>query len=146
HPRGGRLAVAAGDRHDRDARRGGGREEHVDDRLGDVLRLALGRMGVHPEAGCCVDLHDPAPNLADRLADVGAQEVDAGDVQAHYPGRQLGDLSVLRVDLLRAVDADAASAHVAGALQVDPLPAWGNVGHAEALLAQVGGRLGVDLD
>ena len=26
------------------------REEQVDDRLGDVLRLALGRVGVHPEA------------------------------------------------------------------------------------------------
>ena len=35
-----------------------GREERVDDRPGDVLRLALGRVGVHPEAGRGVDLDD----------------------------------------------------------------------------------------
>ena len=35
---------------DRDARRAARREERVDDRLRDVLRLALGRVGVHPEA------------------------------------------------------------------------------------------------
>ena len=29
---------------------GAGREQQVDDRPGDVLRLALGRVGVHPEA------------------------------------------------------------------------------------------------
>ena len=34
------------------------REEHVDHRLGDVLRVADGRMGVHPEAGGGVDLAD----------------------------------------------------------------------------------------
>ena len=43
-----------------------GREKHVDDGLGDVLRLALGRVGVHPEAGRRVDLDDPAAGLAHR--------------------------------------------------------------------------------
>ena len=66
HPGGGRLAVGAGDGHDRDAGVGAGREEHVDHRLGDVLRLALGRVGVHAEAGRGVDLHDPAARLAHR--------------------------------------------------------------------------------
>ena len=50
------------------------------------------------------------------------------------------------MDLLGAVDADAAGAHVAGALEVDALPARRDVSHRESLFAQVGGRLGVDLD
>ena len=85
HPGGGRLAVAAGHGHDRDPRRRAGREEAIDHRLGHVLRLALGRVGVHPEAGRGVDLHDPAAGLAHRHADVRADEVDAGDVQARPP-------------------------------------------------------------
>ena len=78
---------------------GAGREEQVDDRLGDVLRLALGRVGVHPEAGRRVDLDDRAAGLADRHGDVRADEVDAGDVEADDPGRRLGDLDVVGVGL-----------------------------------------------
>ena len=37
-------------------------------RLRHVLRLALGRVGVHPEPGRGVDLDDAAAGLADRLA------------------------------------------------------------------------------
>ena len=58
HPDGRRLAVRAGHRDDRDAGRRAGREQQVDDRPRDVLRLALGRVGVHPEAGRRVDLDD----------------------------------------------------------------------------------------
>ena len=103
-------------------------------------------MGVHPEPWSGVDLHDPAAHLADRLADVGAQEVDPRDVQAHHPRRELRDLRVLRVDLLGAVDADPARAHVAGALEVDPLSARRDIGHGESLLAEVRRRLRIDLD
>ena len=42
----------------------------------------IGRVGVHPEPGSGVDLADRAAGLADRLGDVGADEVDAGDVEA----------------------------------------------------------------
>ena len=42
------------------------REEQVDHRLGDVLRLALRGVGVHPEARCGVDLDDRAALLAHR--------------------------------------------------------------------------------
>ncbi len=123
HPRRRRLAVAAGDGDDRNARRGARREEHVEHRLGHVLGLALGRVGMHPEPRRRVDLHDPATGLPHRLADVGTDEVDPGDVQPHDPRRELGDLRVVRVNLLGAVDADPAGAHVAGALEVDPLAA-----------------------
>ena len=86
-------------RDDRDARVRAAREEQVDDRLGHVLRLALGRVGVHPEAGRGVDLDDGAALLAHRHGDVGHDEVDAGDVQADDPRGGLGDLDVLGVRL-----------------------------------------------
>ena len=43
-----------------------GREEQVDDRLGDELGHADRRVGVHPEPRRGVDLDDGAAGLADR--------------------------------------------------------------------------------
>ena len=123
-----------------------GREEHVDHRLGDVLRLALGRVRVHAESRCRVDLDDPAAGLAHRHADVGADQVDAGDVEADDLRGQLGELDVVGVRLLGPVDADPAGAHVAGALEVDARAARRHVGQLEALLARVPDRLLVELD
>ena len=97
-----------------------GREQQVDDRPGDVLRLALGRVGVHPEPGRGVDLDDRAAGLADGRRDVGADEVDAGDVEADDLGRGLGDLDVVGVGLDRPVDRRAAGRHVAGQRELDP--------------------------
>ena len=125
HPDGGRLAVGAGHRDDRDAGRRAGREQQVDDRLGDVLRLALGRVGVHPEAGRRVDLDDAAAGLAHRLGDVGADEVDAGDVEADDARRRLRDLDVVGVGLDRPVDGRAAGRHVAGERELDQAPLAG---------------------
>ena len=119
HPRRRRLAVGAGDGDDRHPRRGARREEQVDDRLGDVLRLADGRVGVHPEAGRGVDLADRAAGLAHRRGDVGADEVDAGHVEPDQPGGLLGDLDVVGVGVEGAVDRDAAGRHVAGQGQLD---------------------------
>jgi hypothetical protein len=59
---------------------------------------------VHPEAGRGVDLDDRAAGLADGRGDVGADEVDTGDVEADDPGRRLGDLDVVGVRLDRPVD------------------------------------------
>ena len=50
------------------------------------------------------------------------------------------------MDLLGAVDADAAGAHVAGPLQEDARPGRRHVGHREALVRGVGDRLVVDAD
>src|SRR6185436_4937269 len=52
-----------------------------------------------PIAGCGVDLADRAARLANRLRDVGTDEVDAGDVEADHARGLLGDLDVLRVRL-----------------------------------------------
>ena len=116
----GGLAVGAGDRDDRDPGRRPGREHQVHHRFGDVLRLADRRVGVHPETGCGVDLADAAAGLADRLGDVGADEVDAGDVETDHPGRLLGDVDVVRVRLEGPVDRDATGRHVARSARASP--------------------------
>ena len=123
-----------------------GREQPVDDRPGDVLRLALGRVGVHPEAGRRVDLDDGAARLAHGRRDVRADEVDAGDVEPDDPGGRLGDLDVVRVRLDRPVDGRPAGRHVAGQRELDPGALGRHVVELEALGAhQLDGRV-VDLD
>ncbi len=141
-----RLAVGAGDRDDRDPGRRTGREQRVDDRAGDVLRLALSWVGVHPEPRRSVDLDDRTAGLADRGGDVRADEVDAGDVQTDDLGRGLGDLDVVRMGLHRAIDGRPPSGHVAGQGELDPGARRQHVVEAEALGAnQRLGRL-VDPD
>ena len=110
--------------------------------LRDVLRLALGGVGVHPEARRRVDLDDRAALLAHRHRDVGHDEVDAGDIQADHPRRGLGDLHVLGMRLERAVDGGAAGRHVAGQGELDPGPLGRDVVEAVALRAhELLGRL-----
>ena len=133
HPDRRRLPVRAGHRDDRDAGGRAGREERVDDGLGDVLRLALGRVGVHPEPGRGVDLDDPAARLADGRRDVRADEVDAGHVEPDDLCRGLGDLDVVRVGLDRAVDRRAAGRHVARQRELDPRAFGRDVVEPEAL-------------
>jgi hypothetical protein len=103
----------------------------------------------------CVCIRNPGAALTSQIAppvsrtgsgDVGADEVDAGDVQPDHPGRLLGDLDVLRVRLERAVDGDATRRHVAGEGELDHQALGGDVGHLEALLADQPGRGVVDLD
>ena len=112
-----------------------GREEQVDDRLGDVLRLADRRVGVHPEPRSGVDLADRAAGLAHRRGDVRADEVDAGDVEPDEPGRLLGDLDVVGVGVEGAVDRDAAGRHVAGQRELDLGLRRRHVVQAEPLVA-----------
>ncbi len=116
----------------RDALAGGNKP--VDDGLRDVLRLALGRMGVHPEARRRVDLDDRAARLADRGRDVRADEVDAGDVEADDPGGGLGDLDVVGVGLDRPVDRRPAGRHVAGQGELHPDAVGGHAVDLESLI------------
>jgi hypothetical protein len=116
------------------------------DRLGDELRLADRGVRVHPEPRRGVDLADGAAGLADRLRDVGADEVDPRDVEPDHPGRLLGDLDVLGVRLVGAVDGDAAGGHVAGEGELDHQPLGRDVGHLEALVADQRHGGVVDLD
>ena len=68
-----------------------------------------------------VDLDDGAAGLADRCRDVGADEVDAGDVEPDHPGGLLGDLDVVRVGVEGPVDGDAAGRRSAGQRQLHHL-------------------------
>jgi hypothetical protein len=128
---------------DRDPRRRAGSEEQVDDRLRDVLRLALRGVGVHPEPRSRVDLDDRAPRLADGDGDVGADEVDAGDVEPDHARRHLGDLDVVGMGLLGPVDRRSPGRHVPGQRELDGRPGRRHRLHLEALLAdELDGRLG----
>ena len=112
HARGRCLAVGPGDRNDRDPAGCAWGKEQVYHRLGDVLRLADGRVGVHPKARGGIDLDDPTAGLADGVGDVDGHEVDAGDVEADDAGSLLGDLDVVRVGLHGPVDGDATGGHI----------------------------------
>ena len=96
----------------------------------------IGRVGVHPEPGCGVDLADRAAGLAHRRGDVGADEVDAGHVEPDQPGGLLGDLDVVGVRVEGAVDRDATGRHVAGQGQLDHRVGGRHVVEGVALLAQ----------
>ena len=124
-----------------------GREEQVDDGLGDELRLTDRRVGVHPEPGRGVDLADRAAGLAHGRGDVGADEVDAGDVEPDEARGLLGDLDVVGVGVEGAVDRDAAGRHVAGERELDHRLGRRDVVEAEALLAHelLGGVVDLDL-
>ena len=104
------------------------------------------RMGVHPEPGRRVDLDDAAAGLADGGLDVGADEVDAGDVEPDDAGRRLGDLDVVRVGLHRPVDRGAAGRHVAGEGELDEPALLGDVVGLQALALEDLLGVGVELD
>ncbi len=140
------LPLVPGDGDDRHPRRRPGREEEVDDGLGDVLRLADRRVRVHPEPRRGVDLADRAARLTDGRGDVRADEVDAGDVEPDEAGRLLGDLDVVGVGVEGAVDGDASGRHVAGQRELDDGVGGRHVVEAQALLREQLDRGGVDLD
>jgi hypothetical protein len=83
HQGGGGLAVGAGDRHHGDAPVAGA-EHGLDDGGACVARLAAARVVVHADARRRVDFDDGAALLLERLRDVAADDVDAGDVEADF--------------------------------------------------------------
>ena len=85
-------------------------EQVVDDGLTDRLRRAFGRLQVHQQAGAGIDFDDGAALRLQRLADVLADEVDAGDVQAHGARREPAGEGHLGVQIGRAVDGHIAVA------------------------------------
>ncbi len=103
-------------------------------------------MGVHPEPRRGVDLDDGPTRLAHRLGDVGREEVDAGDVQAHDARRLFGDLHVVLVRVPGAVDRDAPRRHVAGGGQQYLFALGRDVFEREPLLLHQVARGIVDLD
>ncbi len=107
-------------RDDRDARVGpGGNSRSMTGRATYCGSPSVGWVCIR-KPGRGVDLDDRAAGLADGRGDVGADEVDAGDVEPDDAGRGLGDLDVVGVRLDGAVDRGAAGRHVAGQRELDP--------------------------
>ena len=75
-----------------------------DDGLADRAWLADPRLEVHQQAGTGIDLDDGAPLLCERLRDVFANEVDAGDVETDDARRQCGDFGGFGMDVIGDVE------------------------------------------
>ena len=110
------------------------REEHVDDRPGDVLRLALGGVGVHAEAGRGVDLDDRAAGLAHGRAMSGEMK-SMPATSSPTTWAAVSAISTLSGWARRAVDRGAAGAHVAGQRELDAGALGRHIVEREALLA-----------
>ncbi len=80
----------------------------------------------------------PPPGLAHGGGDVGADEVDPGDVETHDAGRGLRDLHVVRMSLHRAVDRGPAGGHVAGEGQLHEGAGGRHAVGREALIGEDG--------
>ncbi len=112
------------------------------------------RTAARPRSGGCAS-GSPGAALTSTIAppvsrtgrrDVGADEVDAGDVEPDDLRGRLGDLDVVGMGLDRPVDRRPAGRHVAGQRELDPRAVGRDVVEPEALVAdQLLGRL-VDLD
>ena len=134
--RGGRLAVDAGDGDDRNAAVFVVGEHHVDDRFADGARRAGRGLQVHPQAGAGVDFDDDATLLGERTADVAADDVDAGDVEADRAGGVDGLAGDVGVDDVGDVGRGAAGAEVRVAANEHFVAGGGNGIGREALLGQ----------
>ena len=99
-----RLAARAGNADDRDAAASAFGEQVIDNRLADRARLADAGLDVHQQAGAGVDLDDGAALFGERLRDVLADQVDAGDVEADDTCSKRGDGSGVGMDVVGAVE------------------------------------------
>ncbi len=121
HARRGGFAVGAGDRRNRNARRGARREQHADHRSGDVAPLAFARCHMHAKAGCGVDFADAAADRAVAFRNVLRQKIDAAHVQADGAHRALRHLAVIGVDDVGDVGCGAAGGKICRGTQIDDL-------------------------
>ena len=104
------------------------------------------RWGGCTEARTGIDLHDRPALLAHGAGDVSGDEVDAGHVEPDDHRRLAGDLDVVGVDVVGAVDGGAAGAHVAGQLELDEAALLRHVVQSKLLLRQHLDGLRVDGD
>ena len=100
---------------------GAGREQRVDDRPRHVLRLALGRVGVHPEARRGVHLDDGAAVSPERAAAMSGAMRSMPATSRPTTCAAVSAISMLSgCASMRPVDRRAAGRHVAGQRELDP--------------------------
>ncbi len=145
HARGRRLAVRAGHRGDRHARRRAGRKQHVDDGAADVSRRAFAGRNVHAKAGPGIHFANRTARFPIRKRDVPGQEIDATDVEADGVDGADRHLPVVRVNGVRHVDRRAAGREVRRGAQVDDLVFRRHRGPVVADLLQKSFRLVIEL-
>ena len=90
------------------------REKHVDDRAGDVARLAFARCDVHAKPGTGIDLADSAAGVAIGVGNVRGQKIDAADIETDRGNGALGHLPVVRMHDVGDVDRSAAGREIGG--------------------------------
>src|SRR5574343_1760607 len=98
------AAVRAADTDQRHAAAFFGGKQVVDDGLADRARFADARLDVHQQAGAGIDFDYSAALFGQRLRDVLADQVNAGDVEADDAGGQRGDLGGFGMDFVGAVE------------------------------------------
>ena len=98
------TAVGAGHADERNATAFFRRKQVVDNGLTNRARLADARLDVHQQAGAGVDFNNGAALFGQRLGDVLADQVDAGDVEADHTGGQRGDGGGIGMDFVGAVE------------------------------------------
>ena len=101
---------------------------------------------MHAEARRCIDLADGPAHVLVRLGDIGAEEIDAGDVQTDGQGSTHRHLTVVGVHLIGHIDRGAACRQVAGRAQEDDLTVGRHAALLVAILRQQTLGLVVDLD
>ena len=98
-----------------------GREQHVDDRRGDVARRAFARRDMHAKSGRRIHFADAAADGAVAFGNVFGQKIHAPHVQADGTHRALRHLAVVGMDDIGDVGGRAARGQVRGRAQIDDL-------------------------
>ncbi len=119
HARRGGLAVGAGNRGNRHARRRARGEQHVDHRASHIARLAFARRHVHAESGCRIALADAAADRLVALGNVGGKKIHAADIEANGADGTDRHVAIVRVDDVGHIRCRTAGGQVGGGAQVD---------------------------
>uniref|UniRef100_A0A0N4ZWI7 PE-PGRS family protein n=1 Tax=Parastrongyloides trichosuri TaxID=131310 RepID=A0A0N4ZWI7_PARTI len=146
HPPHGRFPVGARHCDHGNAGPDAPREHHVQNRPGDVPRLALRRRQMHAQSRRRIDLDHTPAGVAHRAADVRRQKIHPGHVQAQGQGGPPGDSGVGRMNLVGPVRRGPARGKVGGGPERDPDAGPRNALGRQALAGQEGQRLLVEAD
>jgi hypothetical protein len=120
--------------------------EQIEHGTRDSPWAPFGGLEMHAEAWSCIDFYDSAAGLADGLGNVGANEIDAGDVEADDLGSASGDQGILGMDVIGAVDCGAPGRKVGSGAQEHLLSPCGYAERGQSGAPEEVFDAGIDLD